>query len=64
MEKTKKEFSVCTLYSFNPDKDPMYSHWSEGLSMYITKNGTTIVLNSDEIKELVKSLPRTIGGGY
>jgi hypothetical protein len=43
---------------------PKYCHWSEGLKMVISKKGVTIKLNSDEIQELVKSLPRTIGGSY
>ena len=56
-------FSVGT-YSIITDSTPKYCHWSEGLKMVISKNGVTIKLNSDEIQELVKSLPRTIGGSY
>ena len=56
-------FSVGT-YSIINDNTPKYCHWSEGLKMVISKNGVTIKLNSDEIQELVKSLPRTIGGSY
>lgn len=41
-----------------------YCHWSDGLKMYIKKDGKTITLNSDEIQKLVKSLPRTLGGRY
>ena len=41
-----------------------WSHWSEGLKMYITKNGVTIKLESEEIEQLVKTLPRTFGGTY
>lgn len=41
-----------------------YCHWSEGLNMIIEKNGVTIKLNSEEIQQIVKSLPRTIGGRY
>lgn len=41
-----------------------YVHWSEGLKMYIIKNGVTIILNPEEIEQLVKSLPRTVGGTY
>lgn len=56
-------FSVGT-YSIINKNTPKYCHWSEGLKMVIIKNGITIKLNSDEIQELVKSLPRTIGGSY
>jgi len=56
-------FSAFT-YSIIIDSIPKYCHWSEGLKMVISKNGVTIKLNSDEIQELVKSLPRTIGGSY
>jgi hypothetical protein len=34
------------------------------LVMIITKNDVTLELDSDEIQQLVKSLPRTIGGKY
>ena len=56
-------FSVGT-YSIITDSTPKYCHWSKGLKMVISKKGVTIKLNSDEIQELVKSLPRTIGGSY
>jgi hypothetical protein len=56
-------FSVGT-YSIINEITSKYCHWSKGLKMVISKNGITIKLNSDEIKELVNSLPRTIGGSY
>lgn len=55
-------FNVAT-YSLL-DKDVKYCHWSEGLNMIIEKNGVTINLNSEEIQQVVKSLPRTVGGSY
>jgi hypothetical protein len=55
-------FNVAT-YSLL-DRDVKYCHWSEGLNMVIEKNGVTIKLNSEEIQQIVKSLPRTIGGRY
>lgn len=55
-------FNVAT-YSLL-DKDVKYCHWSEGLNMIIEKNGVTIKLNSEEIQQIVKSLPRTFGGRY
>ena len=55
-------FNVAT-YSML-DKDVKYCHWSDGLNMVIEKNGITIKLNSEEIQQIVKSLPRTIGGKY
>jgi hypothetical protein len=65
MEKGKiNSFSVYTFTSSGDSKEKMYTHWSNGLSMFITKNGVTIELDPDEIKQIVKSLPRTIGGSY
>lgn len=55
-------FNVAT-YSLL-DNDVKYSHWSEGLNMIIEKNGVTIKLNGEEIQQIIKSLPRTIGGCY
>ena len=55
-------FNVAT-YSLL-DRDVKYCHWSEGLYMIIEKDGVTIKLNSEEIQQIVKSLPRTIGGRY
>ncbi len=55
-------FNVTT-YSLL-DKDVKYCHWSEGLNMVLEKNGVTIKLNSEEIQQVVNSLPRTIGGSY
>lgn len=65
--KTKEEFSVLTFASFSDDdlhKNGGYRHWSEKLNMVIKKDGVSITLNEKEIKELVKALPRTIGGRY
>jgi hypothetical protein len=55
-------FNVVT-YSLL-DKDEKYCHWSKGLNMIIEKDGVTVKLNSEEIQQIVKSLPRTMGGRY
>lgn len=39
-------------------------HWSEGLSITIEKNGATITLTGEEMKQVINVLPRTIGGSY
>ena len=57
-----KKFSVYILETL--DENDGYVHWSKGLTMYIEKDGVIMKLNSDEIKQLVKALPRTIGGTY
>jgi len=36
----------------------------DGLTMYIVKDGVTIKLNSEEVEQLVKELPQTMGGTY
>lgn len=59
----KSNFSVNTVTILSED-GPMYCHWAEGLTMYITKDGITMKLNSEEIQQLVKSLPSTVGGRY
>ena len=62
MEK-ENNFDVYTWQCVNKDT-PDYAHWSEGLKMSIRKNGITIILTSEEIQQVVKALPRTIGGKY
>lgn len=58
-----KLFSVHT-YSIIKEDSPMYAHWSERLKMIIMKDGVKLKLNSEEIEQLVKALPRTVGGTY
>lgn len=58
----KSTFNVATYSLMN--NDVKYYHWSEGLNMIIEKNGVTLELNSEEIQQLVKALPRTLGGSY
>ncbi len=41
-----------------------YTHWATDLEMVIVKDGVEIRLTSEELKKLVKCLPRTIGGRY
>ena len=58
-------FSVLTFSKTKPNNDCFnYCHWSEGLTMVIVKNGVTICLDSSEVQQVVKALPRTIGGLY
>ena len=62
-EKNQSSFSAYTYTSIDKDS-PTYTHWSVGLKMVIKKDGITMRLNSEEIEELVKALPQTIGGSY
>lgn len=57
-------FSVHSYSLIDMDNADKWVHWSKGLNMIIQKNGVTIKLNEDEIKQLVKCLPRTFGGSY
>ena len=59
----RQSFSVYS-YTIVTEDMPTYCHWSEGLNMIIEKNGVSIKLNGDELKQLVASLPRTMGGSY
>jgi hypothetical protein len=58
------------IYTVSPlmDKPTMgsfpYTHWATDLEMVIVKDGVEIRLTSEELKKLVKCLPRTIGGRY
>jgi hypothetical protein len=61
--KDKKKFLVYTITKL-PDDAPKYCHWAEALSMTICKDGITLKLDSEEIQQLVKSLPKTMGGSY
>lgn len=57
-------FSVHTYSIVDMDDADKWVHWSKGLKMIIDKNGVTIKLEEDEIKQLVKCLPRTFGCSY
>jgi len=59
--KKKANFNVFTLSEVNENK---VSHWSKGLKMFIQKDGKEIILQDEEIRQLVESLPKTIGGKY
>lgn len=56
-------FKVHSLETVAKDA-PAYSHWSEGLTLYIEKNGIQLKLDAGEVRQLVKALPQTIGGTY
>lgn len=58
----KSTFNVATYSLLNTDIK--YCHWSEGLNMVIEKNGVILELSSEEIQQVVKALPRTLGGRY
>ena len=60
---TKKEFKVYTTTVFK-ESSKSYVHWSKGLTMLIIKDGVEMMLDSDEIEKVVKSLPRTLGDRY
>lgn len=57
-------FSVCSYSMFDMEDNDKWIHWAKGLKIVISKNGVTIKIEEDEIKQLVKCLPRTFGGSY
>jgi len=59
-----ENFKVHTLWDTGANAKFQYTHWSNGITMYIEKDGVKMELNGDEVKQLVKSLPRTVGGKY
>lgn len=62
-----ENFEVYTVTEVNEDRS-LYTEWYKGLEMYIRKeeNGVqvSLKLNSEEIQQIVKTLPRTLGGVY
>ena len=56
-------FKVYTIQDIKED-DPEWQHWAKGLRMYIEKEGVVLILDGDELKQLIKALPRTFGGKY
>lgn len=60
MSTNVNKFKVYTVQIVGESSN--YVHWSEGLNLYIEKDGVRIKLNQEEIQQLVKALPKTIGG--
>ena len=63
MDNNKNDFQVYALEVVDKDTTG-YLHWSEGLTLYIVKNGVTMKLNSEEIQQVAKALPETVGGKW
>jgi len=63
MDNNKNDFQVYALEVVDTDTTG-YVHWAEGLTLYIVKNGVTMKLNSEEIQQVTKALPETVGGKW
>ena len=63
MDNNKNDFQVYALEYVDKDTTG-YVHWAEGLTLYIVKDGVTMKLNSEEIKQVAKALPETVGGKW
>jgi hypothetical protein len=59
----KNDFQVYALEVVDKDTTG-YMHWAEGLTLYIVKDGVTMKLNSEEIQQVAKALPETVGGKW
>ena len=59
----KNNFQVYALEVVDKDTTG-YVHWAEGLTLYIVKDGVTMKLNSEEIQQVAKALPETVGGKW
>jgi hypothetical protein len=59
----KNDFQVYALEVVDKDTTG-YVHWVEGLTLYIVKDGVTMKLNSEEIQQVAKALPSTVGGKW
>jgi hypothetical protein len=64
MENNKNNFQVYSLQTVKEGEENKYAHWADGLTMYIVKDNVTMKLDENEIQQLVKALPKTIGGTY
>jgi len=64
MKTLKTAFLVYTFDEITEENAPTYTHWTDGLTMVVEKNGVKIELVGDEIEKLVKTLPRTFGEQY
>jgi len=63
MDNNKNDFQVYALEVVDTNTTG-YVHWAEGLTLYIVKNGVTMKLNSEEIQQVAKALPETVGGKW
>jgi hypothetical protein len=63
MDNNKNDFQVYALEYVDADTTN-YRHWAEGLTLYIVKDGVTMKLNSEEIQQVAKALPETVGGKW
>lgn len=58
----------AAIYTYTLIKQPSSGivaiPWWEGLHLVIKKDGKTVELEGEEIKDLVDKLPRTFGGTY
>ncbi len=63
MDNNKNDFQVYALEVVHKDTTG-YVHWTEGLTLYIVKDGVTMKLNSEEIQQVAKALPETVGGKW
>jgi sulfur transfer complex TusBCD TusB component (DsrH family) len=57
-------FQVYSLQTIEEGKENKYVHWADGLTMYIIKDNVTMILDENEIQQLIKALPKTVGGTY
>jgi len=63
MDNNKNDFQVYALEVVDKDTTG-YVHWAEGLTLYIVKDGVTMKLNPEEIQQVAKALPETVGGKW
>jgi len=57
----QKDFNV---YSIQQKQEELYTYWYEGLTVVIEKNGVEMVLTGEEMRQVIKVLPKTFGGRY
>ena len=61
-EELKAKGNGFSIVSISDPTKVFTGHWSDGLSVTITKDGVEIKLEGEELSQLIKLLPRTFGG--
>lgn len=60
----KQRLFIYGYATFDVNDERIYKPWYEGYVLHIEKDGVVVKLEGLEAFELVKALPRTVGGSF
>ena len=63
LNETKEKLDVLCVENIMDNKQ-LYCHWSKDLTIYLKKGNVSMSLTGEEVQQIIKCLPRTIGGTY